>query len=46
MVCTVKLTVPAERDAYQAFEYIRADALQGAEDWLLGLFANLDRWVS
>ncbi len=38
MAYSVKLTAPAEADAYKAFEYIREDAPERAEEWLIGLF--------
>ena len=42
MAYTVKLTAPAEDDAYKAFEHIREDAPQRAEEWLIGLFQDID----
>jgi plasmid stabilization system protein ParE len=38
----VSLTASAESDAYQAFEYIQNDAPQRAEEWLIGLFQEID----
>ncbi len=42
MVYSVKLTAPAESDAYQAFEYIREDAPERAEAWLIGFFQEIE----
>ena len=42
MAYSVKLTAPAEADAYKAFEYIREDAPERAEEWLTGLFQEID----
>ena len=38
MAYRVKLTQPAEADAYAAFEHIRELSPQSAEKWLRGLF--------
>ena len=38
MAYDVKLTAPAEDDAYRAFEYIREQSPDAAERWLIGLF--------
>jgi plasmid stabilization system protein ParE len=42
---SVKLTSLAEEDAYQAFEYIRKDDLERAEEWLIGLFQKIQTLV-
>jgi plasmid stabilization system protein ParE len=42
MAYTVKLTAPAESDAYKAFEHIREEAPQRAEQWLIELFQTID----
>src|SRR5664280_1337975 len=41
MTYAVKLTEPAESDAYQAFERIREVALMSADNWLRSLFAAI-----
>ncbi|MDB5076320.1 MAG: hypothetical protein JWO42_2499 [Chloroflexi bacterium] len=41
MAYRVKLTGPAEGDAYQAFECIREVAPDSADRWLRKLFATL-----
>ena len=41
MVYKVKLTAPAEADAYAAFEYVREAAPRSAEKWLRELFAAI-----
>jgi plasmid stabilization system protein ParE len=41
MAYRVKLTAPAEADAYSAFERIREEAPDHAERWLLKLFEAL-----
>jgi len=42
MAYRVKLTALAQADAYQAFEYIREDAPGRAQEWLNGLFQEID----
>ena len=41
MAYKVRLTAPAEADAYAAFERIREVAPRSAEKWLRGLFAAI-----
>jgi toxin ParE1/3/4 len=41
MAYTVKLTAPAEADAYAAFERIREVSPDSAEKWLWNLFAAI-----
>ena len=42
MAYKVRLTQPAEADAYAAYEYIRDLAPFSAEPWLIGLFQAIE----
>jgi plasmid stabilization system protein ParE len=42
MAYTLKLAATAEADAYNAFEFIRAESPESAEEWLIELFRRIE----